>query len=200
MTQQGESLTTTKGVPMGNTRYRSRAGQAREIWSLVNLACLLLAPTCLITCSSDKQPPVDDPPPTFKSPLAKTGRTPAPAGPAGLPATFITLPSGLQYAVERAGVGDPPKPGQRVAVNYAGFLTNGKRFDASKRGRPFTFVVGANEVIPGWEEAIRLMKTGTRAWFKIPPDLAYGDIGSPPDIPPGATLIFYMELAKIYEE
>ncbi len=153
-------------------------------------------------CDSSPQTEAQEeaPPPAFKSPLAPARATPAPSGPAGLPATFMTTPSGLQYAIEKPGVGEPPKPGQKVAVNYAGFLTNGKRFDASKKGRPFTFVVGKHEVIDGWEEGVRLMRTGTRAWFKIPPDLAYGDLGSPPDIPPGATLIFYMELAKIYSD
>ena len=161
---------------------------------------LLAGVAWVSACSSGSKPQPEEPPPTFKSPLSKAGHTPAPpAGPAGLPRTFITLPSGLQYAVERPGAGKPPEPGQRVAVNYAGFLTNGKRFDASKKGRPFTFVVGAHEVIPGWEEAIRLMKTGTRIWIKVPPELAYGDKGSPPDIPPGATLIFYMELERIEE-
>ncbi len=172
---------------------------ARSCWRSVMAGCVAVAALCQWACSSSP-PSSQEPPPAFKSPFAKKAGTPAPTGPAGLPQAFVTLPSGLQYAIEKPGVGEPPKPGQKVAVNYAGYLASGKRFDASKKGRPMRFVVGENEVIEGWEEGIRLMKTGTRAWFKVPPDLAYGDLGSPPDIPPGATLVFYVELVKIYRD
>ena len=107
----------------------------------------------------------------------------------------ITTPSGLQYEVLRAGKGAKPKSDQTVEVHYHGTLTDGTVFDSSvERGETITFPVTG--VIPGWIEALQLMSVGAKWRLVIPSDLAYGPEGSDP-IPPGATLIFEVELIGI---
>jgi FKBP-type peptidyl-prolyl cis-trans isomerase len=108
---------------------------------------------------------------------------------------IVTTASGLQYKVLAAGSGASPKPTDTVVVNYRGTLLNGTEFDSSyKRGQPASFPV--NQVIPGWTEALQLMKPGAKYQLFIPPQLAY-DLRSPPDIPPGSALIFDVELLSI---
>ncbi len=107
-----------------------------------------------------------------------------------------TLPDGLQYKVLKEGTGPKPTANDTVTVNYRGTLTNGKEFDSSyKRGQPASFPVGG--VIRGWTEALQLMPVGSKWELYIPPDLAYGDRGSGPDIGPGETLVFEVELLSI---
>jgi FKBP-type peptidyl-prolyl cis-trans isomerase FkpA len=104
----------------------------------------------------------------------------------------VTTASGLQYKVITPGSGEPPKPGDMVTVNYKGTLLNGTEFDSSaKHGGPATFP--SNGVIKGWQEALTLMKPGSKYTLWIPPALAY-DVESPPTIPPGSMLIFDVEL------
>lgn len=106
--------------------------------------------------------------------------------------------SGLGYEVIREGTGESPEMGDPVTVHYAGWLTDGTLFDASySRGEPATFRLG--EVIQGWNEGLQLMKTGGVYKFTIPADLGYGARGAPPTIPPGATLVFHVELLKVGE-
>lgn len=106
--------------------------------------------------------------------------------------------SGLQYKVIAEGEGTSPKIGQNVTVNYTGKLIDGTVFDASARhGGPATFELG--RVIQGWNEALTLMKPGAKYELYIPADLAYGPQGSPPVIPPNATLIFEVELLSVGE-
>ena len=108
-----------------------------------------------------------------------------------------TTSSGLQYQELRAGSGAAPKMGDSVSVNYRGTLLNGAEFDSSyKRGQPATFEVG--HVIPGWNEALQLMKPGAKWKLFIPPKLAY-DLRSPPGsgIPPGSMLLFEVELMSV---
>jgi FKBP-type peptidyl-prolyl cis-trans isomerase FklB len=107
----------------------------------------------------------------------------------------VTTPSGLQYKVITAGSGESPKPTDQVTVNYRGTLLDGTEFDSSyKRGQPATFPV--NGVIPGWQEALVLMKPGAHWQLFIPPKLAY-DLESPPAIPPGSALVFDVELLNV---
>lgn len=107
----------------------------------------------------------------------------------------VTTASGLQYKVIAAGAGDSPKPTDTVKVNYRGTLLDGTEFDASaKHGGAATFPV--NQVIPGWTEALQLMKPGAKYQLWIPPKLAY-DVNSPPMIPPGSLLVFDVELVSI---
>jgi FKBP-type peptidyl-prolyl cis-trans isomerase FklB len=104
-----------------------------------------------------------------------------------------TTPSGLQYRVLKEGAGPHPKPTSQVTVHYKGTLLDGKQFDSSyDRGQPATFTL--NQVIPGWTEGVQLMTAGSKYQFWIPSDLGYGPQGSPPTIPPNATLVFEVEL------
>jgi FKBP-type peptidyl-prolyl cis-trans isomerase len=108
---------------------------------------------------------------------------------------IITTASGLQYKVLSPGTGENPKPTDQVSVNYTGKLLDGTEFDASaKHGGPAKFPV--NGVIPGWQEALVLMKPGAKFQLWIPPKLAY-DLESPPTIPPGSLLVFDVELVSI---
>lgn len=103
------------------------------------------------------------------------------------------LPSGLQYKVLTEGSGDMPKPEDSVTVHYAGKLIDGTEFDSSiKRGQPATFRVGG--VIAGWTEALTKMKVGSKWQLFIPSDLAYKEMGKPPQIGPNAVLLFDVEL------
>jgi FKBP-type peptidyl-prolyl cis-trans isomerase len=111
----------------------------------------------------------------------------------------VTLPSGLQYKIEKEGTGPKPTASDSVACNYRGTLIDGKEFDSSyKRGQPATFPVSG--VIKGWTEALQLMPVGSKWQLFIPSDLAYGDRGAGADIGPGATLVFEVELLSIQEK
>ncbi len=107
-----------------------------------------------------------------------------------------TLPSGLQYKIEKSGTGDSVKLNSVVTVHYRGVLINGDEFDSSyKRGEPATF--GVTEVIPGWTEALLRMKAGDKWKVFIPHRLAYGNFSPSPNIPAGSTLIFDIELLNV---
>nr|XP_033819417.1 peptidyl-prolyl cis-trans isomerase FKBP1A [Geotrypetes seraphini]XP_033819418.1 peptidyl-prolyl cis-trans isomerase FKBP1A [Geotrypetes seraphini] len=91
-----------------------------------------------------------------------------------------------------------PKKGQTVVVHYVGRLEDGRKFDSSRdRGKPFTFKIGQQEVIRGWEEGVAQMSVGQRAKLTCTSDYAYGATGHPGIIPPNATLIFDVELLKM---
>lgn len=106
--------------------------------------------------------------------------------------------SGLQYQVLSSGNGKVPAATDRVTVNYVGKLVDGTEFDSSyARNEPATFTV--NQVIPGWTEALQLMKEGDKWMLFIPSNLAYGEQGAGGQIPPNATLIFEVELLKVNE-
>jgi len=109
----------------------------------------------------------------------------------------VTLPSGLQYKIITQGTGTQPIDKDNVTVNYSGRLINGQEFDSSyRRGKPAQFPVA--EVIPGWSEALRLMKTGSTWEIYVPPNLAYGERGLPSGpIGPNQTLIFTINLISI---
>ncbi len=107
-----------------------------------------------------------------------------------------TLPSGLQYEVLKEGDGAQPTASDQVEVHYTGKLIDGTVFDSSEeRGTPATF--GVTQVIPGWVEALQLMKAGSRWRLFIPSQLAYGPNGAGGVIGPNATLIFDVELLKV---
>ena len=114
-------------------------------------------------------------------------------------AEIVTLPSGLKYQDEVVGTGPEPKAGQQVSVQYTGWLDEGgkkgKKFDSSRdRNQPFSFPLGAGQVIKGWDLGVATMKTGGKRTLIIPPDLGYGARGAGGVIPPNATLIFDVEL------
>lgn len=111
----------------------------------------------------------------------------------------VTLPSGLQYKVLQMGAGPKPAETDTVECNYRGTLIDGKEFDSSyKRGQTVTFPL--NQVIKGWTEALQLMPVGSKWQLFVPSELAYDDRGQGPDIAPGDTLIFEVELVSIKEK
>ena len=108
----------------------------------------------------------------------------------------VELSSGLQYKILRAGTGDFPKSNSNVVVHYVGSLMDGREFDSSRRrGKATTLNVG--QVVKGWQEAIPLMRVGSRWHIFIPPNLAYGAKGAGAIIGPNETLIFEIELLDI---
>jgi FKBP-type peptidyl-prolyl cis-trans isomerase len=108
----------------------------------------------------------------------------------------VALPDGLQYKVLTPGNGPKPSASDTVVCNYKGTLIDGKEFDSSyKRGQPATFPVSG--VIKGWTEALQMMPVGSKWQLFIPPDLAYGERQAGPDITPGSTLVFEVELMSI---
>ena len=108
----------------------------------------------------------------------------------------VTLPSGLQYKVLKAGTGATPTASDTVVTHYTGKLINGQVFDSSvQRGEPATFPVSG--VIPGWTEALQKMKVGGKWELVIPSDLAYGERGAGQAIAPGSVLVFDIELLEI---
>jgi FKBP-type peptidyl-prolyl cis-trans isomerase FkpA len=111
----------------------------------------------------------------------------------------------LEIGELKPGSGAPIAAGRKAVVEYTGWLyeatapdKKGKEFDSSRNGgHPFSFVVGAGQVIKGWDQGVLGMKVGARRRLTIPPELAYGDTGSGEVIPPGATLIFDVDLVAI---
>jgi len=111
-------------------------------------------------------------------------------------AGVVTLPSGLQYRIMKAGTGRKPGATDTVTTHYTGKLLSGDVFDSSvARGEPTSFPV--NRVIAGWTEALQLMPVGSKWELFIPANLAYGPQGQPGAIPPNAMLIFEVELLDI---
>ena len=113
-----------------------------------------------------------------------------------------TTPSGLRIIDVKPGTGPVPQAGQTVTVNYTGWLfvdgKKGKKFDSSlDRNEPFSFPLGQGQVIKGWDEGLATMHVGGKRTLIIPPDLGYGASGAGGDIPPGATLIFDVELLSV---
>jgi peptidylprolyl isomerase len=168
------------------------------------LACLLIV-LFAAACGDDAEKEAAAP---------AVAATPAPTGAADLAANISTdlkakpevaKPSGapaadLQQEDIVRGTGKAAKPGDTVSVQYVGnSWSTGTQFDASwDRGtEPFTFPLGAGQVIPGWDQGVAGMKVGGRRLLVIPPDLAYGDQSPSPDIGPNETLIFVVDLKKV---
>ena len=98
----------------------------------------------------------------------------------------------------KSGSGESAKKGNTVMVHYNGWLEDGTKFDSSvDRNEPFAFVLGAGQVIQGWDQGVATMRIGDKVKLTIPPQLAYGAEGYPGAIPPNATLIFEVELLEI---
>jgi len=115
---------------------------------------------------------------------------------------FQTLPSGLLYDDTTPGTGATAQSGAQVKVHYTGWLwkdgATGAKFDSSKdRGQPFSFALGAGQVIRGWDEGVAGMQVGGTRQLLIPPELGYGARGAGGVIPPNATLLFEVELLGV---
>ena len=110
-------------------------------------------------------------------------------------AEVITSKTGLRYVVTKKGLGGKVGKGKKIKAHYTGKLLDGTVFDSSvKRGTPLEFVVGTGRIIKGWDEALSDMSKGEKRTLIIPPDLAYGERGRPPTIPPNSVLVFDVEL------
>ena len=110
----------------------------------------------------------------------------------------IQTATGLEYVEILEGTGAQPKAGDSVSVHYTGWLKSGQKFDSSHdRGQPLVFLLGCGRVIKGWDEGVASMKVGGERKLIIPAHLGYGDRGAGGVIPPGATLIFEVELVGI---
>ena len=116
--------------------------------------------------------------------------------------TLVTMPSGVQYRDAVVGEGPEPAAGQTVSVHYTGWLDDngkpGRKFDSSRdRGAPFSFTLGVQQVISGWDLGVATMRVGGRRMLLLPPEHGYGARGAGGVIPPNATLIFDVELLAI---
>lgn len=110
---------------------------------------------------------------------------------------IITMDNGLQIQDEVAGTGVEAVAGKKVTVNYTGTLTDGTKFDSSfDHGQPFSFNLGAGEVIQGWDQGVAGMKVGGKRKLVIPPSLGYGSQAVGP-IPANSTLVFEVELLGV---
>jgi len=159
------------------------------ILGLVVLAGVVYAITACAKKEQETQSAA--PAPAVANPAAGTPVTPAASN-------VVTTASGLKYEVLREGNGPVATAGQTVSVHYTGWLTDGTKFDSSvDRGQPFSFTLGAGQVIKGWDEGVAGMKVGEKRKLTIPSDLGYGDRGAGSVIPPNATLVFDVELLGI---
>jgi FKBP-type peptidyl-prolyl cis-trans isomerase len=132
------------------------------------------------------------------APAHKAVAKPATNAPTTVTGAPTKTASGLEYWDIKVGTGAVAQSGQHVKVDYTGWLTNGKKFDSSVgTGRPFDFMLGANQVIKGWDEGVAGMKVGGKRQLRIPPDLAYGAGGYSTVIPPNSTLIFDVQLVDV---
>jgi peptidylprolyl isomerase len=145
------------------------------------LYCALIVPLMAWSCARPGRPAPAQPTISTATPQRAVGDT-------------VTTFTGIKYVVLQRGGGARPRAGRTVILHYTGTLKDGTKFDSSRDRAPFEFVLGSRSVIAGWEEVIGLLEIGDRAICIIPPDLAYGSRGSPPMIPPNATLIFDIEL------
>jgi peptidylprolyl isomerase len=109
----------------------------------------------------------------------------------------IITASGLKYIDTVEGTGAVPRPGQTVVVHYTGYLDNGTKFDSSVGAQPLEFMLGAGQVIRGWDEGLSTMKVGGKRRLIIPPELGYGASGRGGVIPPNAQLTFDVELVGV---
>jgi len=120
------------------------------------------------------------------------------APPEDCPTEPTTTDAGLKIQEIECGDGEEAQKGDTLEVHYEGRLEDGTKFDASRdHGSTFEFLLGAGQVIQGWDEGLVGMKIGGKRELTIPPELGYGAAGSPPVIPPNATLVFEVELVDI---
>ena len=165
--------------------------------SLLSLRSLLLL-AVLASAAGVGCRRVEEPESRTIGPVPSSETVAAAATSATAPAASAAVPAGLVKEDIKVGKGPEAKSGDRVAVHYTGTLLDGTKFDSSRdRGEPFEFALGAGQVIKGWDLGVAGMKKGGKRKLTIPGDLAYGKTGSPPKIPPDATLVFDVELMEI---
>jgi len=146
---------------------------------------ILVAMASLVSAQTPTHKPIQVVRPNTNAPTKVTG-------------DGVKTDSVLQYWDIKVGLGPLAKAGDKVKVHYTGWLTMGKKFDSSiGTSGPYEFVLGQGEVIKGWDEGVAGMKVGGKRQLRIPPELAYGEAGHPPQIPQNATLIFDVQLVAI---
>jgi|SaaInlStandDraft_1057018.scaffolds.fasta_scaffold98825_2 FKBP-type peptidyl-prolyl cis-trans isomerase FkpA len=169
-----------------------------------HLAAFLLSAVCCVVClgcSSSRSQSLSQSEPSVpmasKSDLIQASfREEGPDGPAA-ESDFRQTPSGLKYRVLRQGNGNKPTEYNQVQVSYRGWLDDGSVFDSSyKRGKPISFKL--RDVVKGWTEGMQYVSEGGKIELEIPSSLGYGAQGSPPSVPPFATLHFIVELHEVY--
>jgi peptidylprolyl isomerase len=156
----------------------------RRAWRVVATLALLSAAACTADVKPDAPRAVGNP-----DPLANTY---APDLKIQLPA-FYKTPNGVYYQDTKVGTGMVAAPGAQVTAKYTGWLPDGTQFDSGT----YPFRIGGGMVIAGWDEGVQGMKVGGVRKLVIPAALGYGETGSPPDIPPNATLVFEVELVDV---
>jgi peptidylprolyl isomerase len=157
--------------------------------SLTALVAFFFVVSALLACSPG--PKVCENPTPLEGDMSQ--------GPPDVSGEPVTTGSGLQYIDIERGSGEAPLASQTVVVHYTGWLEDGTKFDSSvDRGRPFSFTIGAGQVIAGWDEGLATMQLCGRRRLIIPPELGYGARGAGGGlIPPNSTLIFDVELLEI---
>jgi FKBP-type peptidyl-prolyl cis-trans isomerase len=173
----------------------------RFLVSIVLVASLALAVAC---GSSEKKTTAPTGTPAATAASAQPTGTPAATaaqsggGPPAVSAQPTVTASGLQIIDIKIGDGAEAVKGHTVSVHYTGWLADGTKFDSSlDRGQPLPFLLGAGQLIPGFDEGVVGMKVGGERRLIIPPDLAYGADGYPPLIPANATLTFDVQLISV---
>lgn len=165
----------------------------KTLYILIFLGILTLIGGIYIFTSKD---PVNNQ--AFPTSIPSATITPEATPTATASAKVITNMNGLKIEDEVVGTGTEAVFGKKITVNYSGTLTDGTKFDSSyDRGTPFTFNLGAGEVIQGWDQGFTGMKVGGKRKLTIPSELGYGASGAGGVIPPNATLIFEVELLKV---
>jgi FKBP-type peptidyl-prolyl cis-trans isomerase len=163
----------------------------RAVVCAVSMACW--AAPFAVGCSKLTEPPSEG-----RSTTAGLSAGSEAAGSAGPKAAPTAAVDKLVIQDLVLGTGDEAKAGQKISVHYTGTLLDGTKFDSSKdRDKPFEFVLGKGQVIKGWDQGFAGMKVGGKRRLTIPPDLGYGETGSPPVIPPNAVLRFEVELLSV---
>jgi FKBP-type peptidyl-prolyl cis-trans isomerase len=163
-------------------------------------------------CGGDGEPAAEDGGDTETDAAAETSSGAAEPGGSGATATDFDdvlevrldemeeSEDGLRWRILEPGDGATAEQGDTAVVHYTGWLPDGTKFDSSRdRGEPFQFVVGAGQVIQGWDRGVAGMQEGELRQLVIPPSLGYGQRGAGNVIPPGATLVFEVELLRIGE-
>ncbi len=167
------------------------------------LACALALATPAALAQTKPAPRAGAPEAKAAAPATPAApAAPAAAAPAEKESKMVKTETGLGYEDLVVGTGPSPATGQTCVMHYTGWLwvneAKGTKFDSSvDRGRPFEFPIGTGRVIKGWDEGVATMKVGGKRTLLIPPQLGYGDRGAGNVIPPGATLLFEVELLGV---